>query len=133
MLKRSSEIEDIKTRIVSSLKQKWLYRIQNINIIYHISISNITVCIGVGNYILEIKGMLLIHWSILFMHLGANLLGLNISSAFNSAITIYILIPILLILINFEQCGSGLINLILLLEIPNCSCGWRSYSLSVGF
>src|SRR5260221_6212039 len=38
------------------------------------------------------------HWAILFTaSCFANLLGLNISSAFNSAVTIYILIPILLI------------------------------------
>ena len=42
--------------------------------------------------------MLHIHWAILFStSCFANLLGLNISSAFNSAVTIYILIPILLI------------------------------------
>jgi hypothetical protein len=52
----------------------------------------------VGNWLLEIKGMFLLHWGILFsVSCFANLLGLNISSAFNSAITIYILIPILLI------------------------------------
>jgi hypothetical protein len=51
-----------------------------------------------GNYILEIKGMLFQHWAILFtVSCFANVLGLNISSAFNSAVTIYILIPILLI------------------------------------
>ncbi len=42
--------------------------------------------------------MFLLHWGILFsVSCFANLLGLNISSAFNSAVTIYILIPILLI------------------------------------
>jgi hypothetical protein len=42
--------------------------------------------------------MFLIHWGILFtVSCFANLVGLNISSAFNSAVTIYILIPILLI------------------------------------
>jgi hypothetical protein len=52
----------------------------------------------VANFILEIHGMFLIHWAILFtVSCFANLLGLNISSAFNSAVTIYILIPILLI------------------------------------
>ena len=39
--------------------------------------------------------MFLLHWGILFtVSCFANLLGLNISSAFNSAVTIYILIPI---------------------------------------
>jgi ABC-type multidrug transport system ATPase subunit/uncharacterized tellurite resistance protein B-like protein len=58
-----------------------------------------TLCfVIVGNYILEIKGMFMHHWYILFTTACfANLLGLNISSAFNSAVTIYILIPLLLI------------------------------------
>jgi hypothetical protein len=48
--------------------------------------------------ILEIDGLNMVYWGILFSTACfANLLGLNISSAFNSAITIYILIPILLI------------------------------------
>jgi hypothetical protein len=52
----------------------------------------------VGSYILEIKGLFFEHWFILFsVSCFANLLGLNISSAFNSAVTIYILIPLLLI------------------------------------
>ena len=52
----------------------------------------------IGNYILEIQGMNLAFWLILFStSCCANVLGLNISSAFNSAVTIYILIPILLI------------------------------------
>jgi ABC-type multidrug transport system ATPase subunit/uncharacterized tellurite resistance protein B-like protein len=52
----------------------------------------------IGNYILEIRGMDLSFWLILFStSCFANVLGLNISSAFNSAVTIYILIPILLI------------------------------------
>jgi hypothetical protein len=42
--------------------------------------------------------MLLPHWAILFTtSCFANALGLNISSAFNSAVTIYILIPLLII------------------------------------
>jgi ABC transport system ATP-binding/permease protein len=52
----------------------------------------------IGNYILEIKGMTLSYWLILFTtSCLANLTGLNISSAFNSVITIYILIPLILI------------------------------------
>ncbi len=52
----------------------------------------------IGNEILEINGMFIPFWLILFStSCFANLLGLNISSAFNSAVTIYILIPILLI------------------------------------
>ena len=52
----------------------------------------------VGNLILEIKGMTLVYWLALFTtSCFANMLGLNISSAFNSVITIYIIIPFILI------------------------------------
>ena len=52
----------------------------------------------IGNLILGIEGMFLDYWLVLFScSLFANMLGLNISSAFNSVVTIYILIPILLI------------------------------------
>lgn len=74
------------------------YIVSKISILFIISAFQTLLFVVVGNYILEIKGMLLIHWAILFTtSCFANLLGLNISSAFNSAITIYILIPILLI------------------------------------
>lgn len=52
----------------------------------------------VGNYILDIQGMTIYHWMILFStSCFANLIGLNISSALNSIITIYILIPFILV------------------------------------
>ena len=52
----------------------------------------------VGNSILGIKDMYSDYWMILFTtSCFANILGLNISSAFNSAVTIYILIPFLII------------------------------------
>lgn len=52
----------------------------------------------VGNTILDINGMFAVYWLVMFSTgCFANILGLNISSAFNSAVTIYILIPILLI------------------------------------
>jgi len=52
----------------------------------------------VGNLILEVKGELINYWIVLFSaSCFANVLGLNISSTFNSVITIYITIPILLI------------------------------------
>ena len=74
------------------------YIISKIGILVMISAIQTTLFVLVGNSILEIKGMFLIYWSILFTtSCFANLLGLNISSAFNSAVTIYILIPVLLI------------------------------------
>ncbi len=52
----------------------------------------------VGNFVMELKGMLFPYWAVVFsISCFANALGLNISSAFNSVVTIYILIPILLI------------------------------------
>lgn len=70
----------------------------------------------VGNYILEIKGMTMSYWMVLFStSCLANLLGLNISSALNSVITIYIIIPFILIpqlllsgvLVKFERLHTG--------------------------
>lgn len=52
----------------------------------------------IGNLILEIWGMNLSMWLVLFsISFFANMVGLNVSSAFNSAVTVYILIPIILI------------------------------------
>lgn len=52
----------------------------------------------VGNYVLEIQDMTFYYWIILFTtSCFANMVGLNISSALNSIITIYILIPFILV------------------------------------
>lgn len=52
----------------------------------------------IGNLILGIHNMLFVYWFILFsVAVFSNLLGLNISSAFDSVVAIYILIPLLLI------------------------------------
>ncbi|MBE9468824.1 MAG: ATP-binding cassette domain-containing protein [Bacteroidetes bacterium] len=58
-----------------------------------------TICfIVVGNLIMGIKGMTLAYWLILFStSCFANILGLNISSALNSVVTIYILIPFIIV------------------------------------
>jgi len=51
-----------------------------------------------GNLILEIKGMTFAYWLILFTtSCLANMIGLNISSGLNSIITIYIIIPFILV------------------------------------
>jgi ABC-type multidrug transport system ATPase subunit/uncharacterized tellurite resistance protein B-like protein len=74
------------------------YVLSKISILFIMSAIQTLTFVFVGNYILEIKGMFFNHWFILFTAACfANLLGLNISSAFNSAVTIYILIPLLLI------------------------------------
>lgn len=73
----------------------------------------------IGNLIFEIKGMTFPYWLILFStSCFANLLGLNISSGLNSVITIYILVPFLLIpqilfcgvLVKFDKLHESLTN-----------------------
>jgi ABC transport system ATP-binding/permease protein len=74
------------------------YIVSKISILFMMSALQTAMFVLVGNLILGIEGMFLHHWGILFtVSCFANLLGLNISSAFNSAVTIYILIPLLLI------------------------------------
>lgn len=74
------------------------YLLSKISILFALSAIQTAMFVFVGNSILEIQGMFFQHWFILFTtSCFANLLGLNISSAFNSAVTIYILIPLLLI------------------------------------
>ncbi|MCW5912327.1 MAG: ATP-binding cassette domain-containing protein [Cyclobacteriaceae bacterium] len=74
------------------------YLLSKIGILFLISAIQTALFVTVGNTMLEIKGMFFIYWGILFTtSCFANMLGLNISSAFNSAVTIYILIPVLLI------------------------------------
>ncbi len=52
----------------------------------------------IGNNILGLNGLFTDYWFVLFTtSCFANMLGLNISSAFNSAVTIYISIPFLII------------------------------------
>ncbi|MCS7005038.1 MAG: ATP-binding cassette domain-containing protein [Cytophagales bacterium] len=52
----------------------------------------------IGNTILDIEDLNWMYWLVLFtISCHANVLGLNISSAFNSAVTVYIIIPLLLI------------------------------------
>jgi ABC-type multidrug transport system ATPase subunit/uncharacterized tellurite resistance protein B-like protein len=74
------------------------YILSKISILFMMSAIQTFLFVFVATYILEIKGLFIEHWFILFTtSCFANLLGLNISSAFNSAVTIYILIPLLLI------------------------------------
>ncbi|HET8860263.1 ATP-binding cassette domain-containing protein [Marivirga sp.] len=74
------------------------YLFSKIGILFLFSAVQTFTYVIIGDLILEIDGLSLTYWAILFtVACFANMLGLNISSAFNSAITIYILIPILLI------------------------------------
>jgi ABC transport system ATP-binding/permease protein len=52
----------------------------------------------IGNFIMDIKGMYFEYWLVLFSAFSfSNMLGLNISDSFKTAVTIYILIPFLVI------------------------------------
>ena len=74
------------------------YLISKMGILFIISAIQTFLFVLIGNGVLQIQGMFFTHWAILFtVSCFANMLGLNISAAFNSAVTIYILIPILLI------------------------------------
>ena len=83
----------------SFLNLSWLsYLKSKILIMFMISAIQTILFVLIGNQILGIKGMSLSYWFILFStSCFANILGLNISSAFNSVITIYIIIPFILI------------------------------------
>ncbi len=77
---------------------KGSYLWSKIIILFTISAIQTITFVLLGNAIMEIEGLTFSYWFILFStSCMANMLGLNISSAFNSAVTIYILIPFLII------------------------------------
>lgn len=77
---------------------KGSYLWSKIIIMFSLSALQTITFVIVGNLILGVKGMFVDYWLMLFTaSCFANMLGLNISSAFNSAVTIYILIPFLII------------------------------------
>ncbi|UTW60853.1 ATP-binding cassette domain-containing protein [bacterium SCSIO 12741] len=74
------------------------YLISKILIMFALSAIQTGTFILIGNTILNIDGMFWDYFIVLFTTACfANLLGLNISASFNSAVTIYILIPFLII------------------------------------
>ena len=74
------------------------YLLSKVLILIFISAIQSLLFISIANPILAIKGMYFHYWLALFTTaFCANMLGLNISAAFNSAITIYIVIPLLII------------------------------------
>ncbi|MDH5598640.1 MAG: ATP-binding cassette domain-containing protein, partial [Cyclobacteriaceae bacterium] len=88
------------------------YLFSKVGVLFTISAIQTASYVIIGDSILQIEGMEPRFWLILFsVSCFANILGLNISSAFYSAVTIYILIPILLIpqlllsgvVINFDK------------------------------
>jgi ABC-type multidrug transport system ATPase subunit len=74
------------------------YLLTKMLILFFISAVQTLSFVLIGNYIFGIHGMYFSYWLVLFStSCFANMLGLNISSSFNTAVTIYILIPFLLI------------------------------------
>ena len=88
-------------------------------ILFSLSALQTLLFVIVGSLILEIQGMTLWYWIILFsISCFANILGLNISAGFNSVITVYILIPLLIIpqlilsgvVVNFDKLNTSFSN-----------------------
>ena len=74
------------------------YLVSKISLLFLISAIQTFLFVMIGNTILGIKGMYVFYWLALFTTAAfANVLGLNISASFNSAITIYIIIPLLMV------------------------------------
>ena len=72
----------------------------NAKVFYLFALSAIQMLMYVliGNYFLEIKGLTLTYWLILFStSCFSNMVGLNISSGLNSIVSIYISIPFILV------------------------------------
>ncbi len=74
------------------------YLVSKITILFTISAIQSFLFVIIANSILGIKEMNFVYWFAMFSTAAcANMLGLNISATFNSAVTIYILIPLLMI------------------------------------
>jgi ABC transport system ATP-binding/permease protein len=84
----------------SFLNLSWnSYLVSKLTILFTLSAIQTFTFVLIGNLILGIEwGMLIPFWFVLFsVSCLANVLGLNVSSAFNSAVTVYVMIPLLLI------------------------------------
>ncbi|MBU8892233.1 MAG: ATP-binding cassette domain-containing protein [Bacteroidales bacterium] len=74
------------------------YLISKIFILFTISAIQAILFVLIANNILGIKEMTFEYWFALFTTAAfANMMGLNVSASFNSAVTIYILIPLVMI------------------------------------
>ncbi|MBA7529090.1 Vitamin B12 import ATP-binding protein BtuD [subsurface metagenome] len=74
------------------------YLVSKIMVLITLSAIQAALFVIVGNSIMGIKGMYLHYWIILFScWVSANLMGLMISDSFKTVVTIYILIPFLVI------------------------------------
>lgn len=97
----------------SFLNLSWnSYLFSKLTILFALSAIQMFLFVLVGNLILEIHGMTFSFWFVLFStSCFANVLGLNISASFKSAVAVYVVIPLLLIpqmilsglLFNFDK------------------------------
>lgn len=77
---------------------KGAYFVSKILILFSISAVQVLTFVLIGNWMLEIEHMTFSIWAILFSTACfANLLGLNLSAGLNSVVTIYIMIPLMLV------------------------------------
>jgi ABC-type multidrug transport system ATPase subunit len=77
---------------------KGAYFSSKILLLFSLSAIQVISFVLIGHYMLEFRGLTFSHWALLFTTACfANLLGLNLSSGLNSAVAIYILIPLLLV------------------------------------
>lgn len=77
---------------------KGSYLVSKISVLFVLSAIQTFTFIVIGNMLLGVQGMLWDYWLILFStSCFANMMGLNISASFNSAVTIYIVIPFMII------------------------------------
>jgi ABC transport system ATP-binding/permease protein len=74
------------------------YLLSKINFLFTLSAIQTLSFVLVADYILEVRGMLFQQWIILFTTACfGNMLGLNISAGMRTAVSIYILIPLILV------------------------------------
>ncbi len=74
------------------------YLLSKIFILTILSAYQSLVFVIIGNSIMGIQNMYFQYWAVLFsVQVGANLMGLNISDGFKTSVTIYIVIPFLII------------------------------------
>jgi ABC transport system ATP-binding/permease protein len=77
---------------------RFSYLDAKISVLIIISAIQTITFILIGNYVLEIRGMEWRFFLILFTAAcWANMVGLNISAGFNSVVTIYVLVPLILV------------------------------------
>lgn len=104
-------------RFLNLSKNSYLF--SKMTILFTISAIQSFIFVAIANSILEIQGMYFYYWLILFStSCLSNLVGLNISSAFNSAKVIYIIVPLLVIpqllfsgvIVKFDKLHPSLSN-----------------------